>query len=251
MNDHIVGHRPTNKVLDVLEVLSQSDIGLSLTEISRRTSIPKGSLSPVLHTMANRGYVSFDEDRSLYSVGIKTYLVGQSFGKRDAHMVILTNQMKKLVLQCQETCQLGIRDGARALYIAKEESPQPVRLKSDVGRTLPLYCTAIGKALMCDMKASEIESLLGKELPAITENTLTTLEQIEQQLTDVHTRRIAFDWGEITTAVNCVATPIRQAGKVTYAISVSVPAYRFDNKKQQEIIALLDASRMMLERSLN
>lgn len=67
----------------------------------------------------------------------------------------------------------------------------------------------------------------------------------------MHTRRIAFDWGEITTAVNCVATPIRQAGKITYTISISIPAYRFDSKKQQEIIALLDTSRMMLERSLN
>ncbi|MEE8724176.1 MAG: IclR family transcriptional regulator C-terminal domain-containing protein [Atopobiaceae bacterium] len=72
-----------------------------------------------------------------------------------------------------------------------------------------------------------------------------------KQLADVHTRRIAFDWGEITTAVNYVATPIRQAGKITYAISISVPAYRFDSKKQQEIIALLNASRTKLERSLN
>lgn len=67
----------------------------------------------------------------------------------------------------------------------------------------------------------------------------------------MHTRRIAFDWGEITTAVNYVATPIRQAGKITYAISISIPAYRFDSKKQQEIIALLDASHTKLERSLN
>ncbi|MCC6103480.1 MAG: IclR family transcriptional regulator C-terminal domain-containing protein [Olegusella sp.] len=44
---------------------------------------------------------------------------------------------------------------------------------------------------------------------------------------------MAFDWGEITTAVNYVATPIRQAGKITYAISISIPAYRFDSKNSR------------------
>ena len=251
MEGHTTSHRPTKKVLDVLEILSQSEVGLSLTEIARRASIPKGSLFPILHTMADRGYIAFDEDKGCYSIGIKTYLAGRSFSKRDAHMAILTSQMKQMVIQCQETCQLGIRDGARALYIAKEESPQPVRLKSDVGRTLPLYCTAIGKALMCDMKASDVEELLGDALPAVTENTVTTLSELQVQLAEVHKRRIAFDRGEITPAVSCVATAIRQAGKLTYAISISVPSYRFDNEKQQEIIELLDASRIKLEKSLS
>ena len=101
------------------------------------------------------------------------------------------------------------------------------------------------------MEASDVRDLRAQELPTITENAVTTLSELNSQLLEIHKRRIAFDRGEITPAVSCVAAPIREGGQVSYAISISVPSYRFDSKKRQEIIKLLDASRIKLEDSLN
>ena len=50
-------HRPTSRVLDILETLAQRDGGLTLTELSRSVDAPASSLTPFLRTLCARGYL--------------------------------------------------------------------------------------------------------------------------------------------------------------------------------------------------
>lgn len=67
--------------------------------------------------------------------------------------------MKAIVNQCAEICQFGILEHSDVLYLAKVDSPEPIRLSSSIGKRLPAYCTSLGKALLCEFSKEELQEL--------------------------------------------------------------------------------------------
>ena len=50
-------HRPTERVLDILELLSTNANGMTLSELSRALDAPKSSIMPLVHTMTARKFI--------------------------------------------------------------------------------------------------------------------------------------------------------------------------------------------------
>lgn len=244
-------HRSTLRVLSVLEVLSNSDKGLTMAGICRELSAPKSSLFPIIHTMAEEGYISFDEETTRYRIGFKTYLAGKAYARGQDTVNILTEELRRIVDACGETAQAGILSGNKALYIAKVDSPQPIRLISDIGRALPVYCTAIGKALVSQMDRDELHGLVGDEFHAYTTRTFRTFDAFWSEMQAVREDGIAYDRGEMTDAIECMAVPVCVEGEVRYGVGVSVPSYRLTQEKGVELAALLQKARTHLEAVLS
>ena len=59
-------HNPTLRVLRILELIDANSGGLSLTEIANLLDLPKGTISPILKTLAATNYVV--TDGSLYKI---------------------------------------------------------------------------------------------------------------------------------------------------------------------------------------
>lgn len=54
-------HRSLARALDILELCSLNGSGYTLTQLSQRLGIAKGSISPLLHTLLARGYLTLDD----------------------------------------------------------------------------------------------------------------------------------------------------------------------------------------------
>lgn len=240
-------HRPTERVLDILELLSTNPNGMTLTELSRALDAPKSSIMPLVHTMASRKFIYMHSDTSKYSIGIAAYSVGTSYTNSMNALQFIQAEMKFIVSQCGETCQLGIQNRSNLLYIAKEDSAQPLRLVSYVGKQLPLYCTAIGRAILAEKSEEELLSLYPHELIAFTEHTITDWEELLLELKKTRERGYSIEHEESTPLVNCVGIPLCHQGKTIAALSVSIPTFRFSEEKLQFIIQLLRNSKAKLE----
>ena len=53
-------HKPTQRVLQILELLGTEDKPLRLAQISRALDIPKSTLLPILQTMTQSQYLAKD-----------------------------------------------------------------------------------------------------------------------------------------------------------------------------------------------
>ncbi len=156
-------HRATARCLDILEYLAAAGAGCTLTELSEALGAPKSSLFPILHTLAARKYVHLEDGK--YTVGIGAFTLGATYSAgRDALELILT-VMAQVVEECQETCQLAVRDQGNVLYIGKVDSPQAIRMISHVGTRLPANATALGKALLSGLTDQEVAALYSGGLP--------------------------------------------------------------------------------------
>ena len=240
-------HRTTYRVLTLLSLLSQHEDGLTFTEVQQLVDIPKGTLSPILHTMEHMRFISLNPTTGRYCIGVNTYLAGKVYGRSDALLQFITEEMHQIVNACSETCQLGILEGPNVAYVAKVDSPSPIRLISDVGKVFPVYCTAIGKAILSECSREEVEELLPETFPAYTAHTLKNVDEFWNQLTEVRRTGFARDFEEITDGVTCIAVPIHIDGNIAYGLSVTTPSYRLNDEKRELIESLLTDAKNRIE----
>ncbi|MGF0034477.1 IclR family transcriptional regulator [Bariatricus sp. SGI.154] len=240
-------HRPTTRVLDILELLAEMQSGMSLTEIAEAISAPKSSILPLMHTLASRKFIFYDKDTQKYTIGVAAFSVGSSYIQQMSSMQFIQSEMQHLTASCNETCQLGIRDDESVLYLAKVDSPEPLRLISYVGKRLPLYCTALGKSLLCDSTLDELTQLYPNGLKAYTPNTITDIQVLYDQLQQIKQGKIAQECEEVNLNLKCISTPLRKNSKIVAALSVSIPVFRSTAEKEEQIIKLLHEKRQIIE----
>ena len=144
--------------------------------------------------------------------------------------------LKQLREQSNETVHLAVLDEGEVLYLDKEESPQSIRMVSQVGRRLPAHCTGLGKVLLANLDEEEQEKIIEeKGLPRFTESTITDKKKLREELSKVRHQGFAEDRGEHEQDVHCLAAPIKDhSGKVIAAISVSLPSFRMNASKRRK-----------------
>ena len=139
-------HNPTLRVLRILELIDANSGGLSLTEIANLLDLPKGTISPILKTLAATNYVV--TDGSLYKIGPHTFELGLSYASGQNALSIIRSEMRSIVSQVDEVCQMGVLVGQDVHYLLKEEGHAIISIISDVGHHLPAHVTGLGKALL-------------------------------------------------------------------------------------------------------
>ena len=244
-------HRPTSRVLDILELLSSSLEGYTLTEIADAIDTPKSSIFPFIHTMCQRKFISINKQTSKYVIGINTFAVGSSYLQNLDFFNFIKEEMQNVVDKSLETCQLGVLDKGEVLYIAKIDSLEPIRLISSVGKRLPAYCTALGKALLCDYSKLNLKNLYSNELKAYTKNTITNFDDLYDELATVRENNIAIECEECTQHIKCIAVPVRKDNIIVLSISVTIPTFRETPEKIELVKKLLIQSKNKIEILLN
>ena len=149
--------------------------------------------------------------------------------------------------ETNEICQMGILDKGQVLYIAKVDSESPIRIISSVGKRLPAYCTALGKAMLSNTKIEDIKKLYPNGLTPFTSKTITDFNELEKQLKEIKNTSIAYEFGEINEPSYCLSTPLMKNDDILAAISVSVPSFRMTKEKNDLIKKLLLESKIKIE----
>ena len=114
--------------------------------------------------------------------------------------------LKELADKAQITAHIAVLEGTRAVYIEKIEVMASIRLRTEVGRTLHLHSTGIGKALLAFRPDDEIDRILAVlPLPALTPKTITDPAALKKELAKVRTQGYAVgsEENEIDTRRRC------------------------------------------------
>lgn len=226
-----------DKSLAILEILSQESSPLSIAELSERLAIYPSTIHRILDTLRYWGYVEQDSDTQRYQLGLKVLDLGMAKLQGMELVKEAAPYLKGLRDQSNETVHLAVLEEGEVLYLDKKESPQSVRMVSQLGRRLPAHCTGLGKVLLAYLDEEEQEKVIKeKELSRFTENTITDRKKLREELSKVRHQGFAEDRGEHEKDVRCIAAPIKDhRGKVIAAISLSLPAFRMNASKKRKL----------------
>ncbi len=227
-----------DRALNVLECFTNGRQELGVTEISKLLGLHKSTVYGILTTLECRRYLEQNPETGKYKLGLKLFELGNLVQDGMDLKVIAGPFLQRLVEEHGETVHLVIMDQGEAVYIDKRESPQSMRMVSQVGKRLPCHCTGVGKMLLAFLPEEALDAFIReKGLVRFTNNTITDPDTLKEHLRQVRQRGYAIDNQEITDGLTCVAAPIRNhTGNVIAAMSVAGPSIRIGPEKIDSII---------------
>ena len=233
------------RALDLLDEIAARGPGTQL-QLSQRMGIPKSSLHALVRTMVVKGWLETDPTGTVYKLGIHALVVSSAYLDGDAVLAQAAPVLDEVSAATEETVHLGRLDGTDVVYTAKRESAHPLRMHSAVGRRLPAYSTALGRAILSEQPMEVREALVPDSIDAMTPHTTTRKADVLTIIDEAATQGYAVESEESRLGVRCFGVTL-PFGRTTHdAMSVSVPISRLGNGREDFIIETLLSARAKL-----
>ena len=229
------------RAFDLLEVLAKGE-EVGVTELANLTGLVPSTAHRLLATLTKRGYVSQSTDSSRYALGYKVVEVANGLEHSLSRLRGLTRpHLESLQQATGETTNLVVLDSDRVIYVDQVEGTRSVRMFTIVGASAMAHTTASGKAIMAFADPGTVEALYaGKTLERLTPRTLTTVDELQEDLERIARRGYAIDNEEHEEGVSCVAAPVfDRKQRPCGAISISAPTARVVHGDTAELAGLL------------
>jgi DNA-binding IclR family transcriptional regulator len=239
--------RSTENACQILDELrTRSTAGV--TELADALDYAPSAVHAQLNTLQDCGFVRKDgtEYRLSFTMLEFTQSILDQFGDFDA----IRSEIDTLARNCDEVAQFGTNEGGRIVHLHKSKGDSAVETGSFLGKRERLHCTGLGKAILSTMDEAEIDELLhASDLPRKTGNTITTREELLDELEAIRSRGYAIDDEENVRGLRCVAMPIMASPDENLgAISITGPISRMtDDRIESELVDLLSKSANIIE----
>ena len=235
----------------ILESFTESVPEWGVTELSRRLSMSKSTVSEILRTLAAFDLVEQSPASSRYHIGLRAlelgFLASSALVLRD----VAIPHLETLKAQTNRIVYLAVPRGFEMLYVESLHPTQRQVSYSGQGRRGPMYCTGIGKAALAWMPEAFLEAYLESvPLSPETGNTICQRYGLIEELRLTRERGFSVDRQERELGIQCVGAPIFAAdGSVRAAISISGSARELPEEEFRHYADLVtDAARSITKR---
>ena len=213
--------------MEVFEFLSEGQ-GRTLSGLASDLGQSAATVYRILVTLEGRGLVEFDQAEQLWHIGPRAFVIGARYLRRTSLVERARPVLRMLMEQTGETANLGVEQNGQVLFVNQVETHATIRAFFPPGTLSRMHASGIGKALMAQMDAPRIDSLLaGYELERYTDHTLTDGTALRADLEETRRRGYAVDAEERNLGMRCIAAPVFDIyGEAVAGISVSGPTSR-------------------------
>lgn len=222
---------------EILRVLKDHPKGLSLSQVAREVGLARSTVHRIVSALEAEHFVTSASPKGLIRLGLGLALLAAVVNSELRYE--LRPYLEQLSREANETVDLAVLDEDRVLFIDQIAVPHRLQAVSAVGATFPLYCTANGKALLAELPFEQVELLVPDSLQALTPRTITTREQLLEELQRIRVERVAFDREEHTVGICAVGSAIPDVFGNLVAITIPLPSIRFYGNEQKLASMLL------------
>jgi len=217
-----------DRAVAVLDLLGESEGPLGLSDVCERMALHKSTAHRALMVLERCGFIERTPENR-FRLGLKLYELGSRAVEQIDLRARVHPWFRRLSVQVGETVHLGVLQKTSIVYLDKvEPTNRRTWLDTRVGASNPVYCTAMGKAMLAflpDDAASEIIRRI--HFARFTRRTLMTPDALMRSLDRVRRRGYAIDDEEVEEGVRCIGAPIlSDTGQPLAAVSISGPTSR-------------------------
>ena len=221
--------RTLSRGLDVLEALARGDEhGLGPSAIGARVGLDKATVTRLLRTLVEAGYVTQDGRTRRYRLSGKILWLAHSVTARLDLRSVARPYLAALRDELGETVHLGVIEDVRVVYVDKLEADNSIQLVSAIGQTMPLHSTSLGKAMLAALSDEEREDTYARmDFVPRTDRTIRDVAAFRDEIRRTQGRGYSTDDRENEPFGACVGAAIIGAdGRPVGAISVAGPSFR-------------------------
>lgn len=205
------------KAMELLQLLNQAAKPMPLTELVQKSGYPKSTVFGLLATMRAYGVVTQTADGK-YALGLRLFEFGRQVERSWDISIVARPYMELLAQQANASVMLSICEGTSVITLDQVEARDKLRIVSDVGARLPIYCTSQGKGFLASRPPQEAECLLRcLSLAPFTPYTVTDVQELDA----CRANGYAIENGEYKIGLRSISAPVYTVeGEVRYTVSV-------------------------------
>jgi IclR family acetate operon transcriptional repressor len=213
------------RTLDVIEYVVAHRNGVVTQEISTALAIPMSSLSYLLATLADRGYLRREGRRFLPGPGLDRLRVSESSLSLEERVRPLVRSLR---MELNETASFMVREGWEAATLVTESSAQALRYAIEPGEKKPLHTLAAGKVILASLSPAELNDYFAQALrERSTDRTIVDEGELRAQIDDIRATGFAEAIEESTRGICSVGCQVLVGSRNVGAIGIAVPTIRF------------------------
>ncbi|MFI5011614.1 MAG: IclR family transcriptional regulator [Hyphomicrobiales bacterium] len=212
--------------LKLVEIIAGSDHPPTHAELARRLAIPKSTLSQLLASLRDAGYVALIDGR--YLPGIQLISLSYRVARKGKALMAMKPALDRLAREAAETVLLAVRVHNQFMYVEQSPGPHPIRYAVDIGDTRPLETTAIGRVFLAfDGAADSPNAPDSSTSPAKS-------AALGRVFADIRRTGYSVNEGEVVKGVHAIAAPILdEAGSPIAALAVLGPRERMADMRKR------------------
>lgn len=217
----------------VLKSFSARHPTWGVAELASHLTMSTSTVHRLLSTLADEAVLDQDPETGRYRLGLSVFDMAAAMPKhRSLHEAVLVS-MTELRSRTGETVQVGVLDGREVVYVERLDSPNTLRIFTEVGRRNSAHRTSTGKALLAHIPRVQRDRILkGWVLEEKTPFTITDPVALREELLVIRRRGYAENRQESELGIVSVAAPIRDAsGSAVAALSLAGPSDRMDTNR--------------------
>ena len=228
--------------LQLLTQFSREQRELSGAELARRLALPRASVFRMLCTLEQAGFLERCPDGVNYKLGLGVLRLGFEL----LASMELTELGRPVIEELRErsghSAHLVVRDAREVVFVAKVAGRNAMFHSIQVGARLPAHATVLGRILLSDLSSAELAALYSQApLSAYTPMTPTSLAALSELIAQDRERGYGVSMGGYEAGISTIAAPVfNEQGRVTAAVSISLPTGRID---EPELAPLIEAVR--------
>jgi IclR family pca regulon transcriptional regulator len=228
----------------VIKAFTPTKMELTVSDVAALTSLARPTARRLLITLEKLGYVRSFGAR--YLLTPKTLELGTAYVSAQGMWDVARPHLVSLVDKTGESSSMSQLDGSDIVYTARVPVPKIISLSVHVGTRFPAVATSMGKVLLADLPANELDRILRTPshsgvVPRIT----PTRKELNAILFEVSNRGWALSDEQLSLGIRSVAAPVRCAsGRTIAAVNVSVSAAETSiaELKKKYLPLLMDAA---------
>lgn len=231
------GVQSVARALSLMRLLAQEDGGSRLSDVARAAGLPVSTAHRLLTTLEQQGFAQFEPASSLWHVGRDAFTVGLAYGRRLSFVAPALPLLRRLRDATRETANLGILDDDHLVTVSQVESREIRRALSPPGRRVPVFSSAMGKAILATWRDQEVLALADRAgLPPLTTKSLRSREAALAEIARTRDRGWALDDEEFNLGMRCLAAVVwSPQGEAACAISISGAAVRLTEDRLEPL----------------
>ncbi|WP_026361502.1 IclR family transcriptional regulator [Amycolatopsis nigrescens] len=209
-----------NRLTALLTAFEPGDDALGVSELARRTALPKSSVHRLVGHLVAAGLL--EREQTSVRLGLKLFEIGQLAIRQRGLVDSARPYLADLREATRNTVHLAVLEGTEVVYLDVVRGADAPNLPSRIGGRFPAHATGVGKAMLAYAPASVLDTVLAAGLPRIGPRTITAPGLLRRQLAKVRTDGVAYEREESRAGVTCAASPLLDGqGRAVASISIS------------------------------
>ena len=232
------GAQAALRAIRLLKMFTAEAPELKLAALSLLSGLNKTTTHRLLQALLSEELLDRNPGTGAYRLGPGMMALGvQALSSNDLR-IRARPLLKRLAEETGETATLEIPIDDTMLILDEVTSKHFVGASGNVGTRWPIHATSTGKALIAFEQRGP--DRLRAELPSLTAKTITRLDVLERQLSDIRRRGFAETVDELEDGFSGVGAVVRGGmGEVLGALSICGPSQRMSESRRAQLGATL------------